>query len=125
MNFIIRWIVTAIAVGVAVWIVPGITTVGPNGTIAIAIGALVLSLVNVSIKPIAQMLSLPITVLTLGIFFLVVNALLVYIGVADYAYQRFFNDLVSGEYVREVVEYHLVNGYHGNAAVLGQARKHD
>ncbi len=76
MNFIIRWIVTAIAVGVAVWIVPGITTVGPNGTIAIAIGALVLSLVNVSIKPIAQMLSLPITVLTLGIFFLVVNALL-------------------------------------------------
>ena len=76
MNFLIRWIVTAIAVGAAVWIVPGITTVGPNGTVAIAIGALVLSLVNVSIKPIAQMLSLPITVLTLGIFFLIVNALL-------------------------------------------------
>ena len=33
MNFLIRWIVTAIAVGAAVWIVPGITTVGPNGTV--------------------------------------------------------------------------------------------
>ena len=76
MNFLIRWIVTAVAVGAAVWIVPGITTVGPNGTIAIAVGALVLSLVNVAIKPLAQMLSLPITVLTLGIFYIIVNALL-------------------------------------------------
>ena len=76
MNFIIRWIVTAIAVGAAVWIVPGITTTGGNATIAIAVGALVLSLINISIKPVLQALSLPITVLTLGIFYLVVNALL-------------------------------------------------
>ena len=34
MNFIIRWIVTAVAVGVAVWIVPGISAVGSNATIA-------------------------------------------------------------------------------------------
>jgi len=76
MSFLIRWLVTAVAVGAAVWIVPGISTVGPNGTIAIAAGALVLALINVSIKPILQMLSLPISVLTLGIFYLVVNALL-------------------------------------------------
>lgn len=76
MKFIIRWIATAIAVGAAVWIVPGITTVGSNATVAVAAGALVLSLINLSIKPILQVLSLPITVLTLGIFCLVVNALL-------------------------------------------------
>ena len=76
MNFLIRWLVTAIAVGAAVWIVPGITAVGENGTIAIAVGALILSLINISIKPILQVLSLPITVLTLGIFYLIVNALL-------------------------------------------------
>ena len=76
MNFIIRWIVTAVAVGVAVWIVPGISAVGSNATIAIAALALVLSLINVSLKPILQLLSMPITVLTLGIFYLVVNALL-------------------------------------------------
>jgi len=76
MSFIIRWIVTAVAVGVAVWIVPGISAVGNNATIAVAALALVLSLINVSLKPILQFLSLPITVITLGIFYLVVNALL-------------------------------------------------
>ena len=76
MNFIIRWIVTAVAAGVAVWIVPGISTVGADSTIAIAALALVLSLVNVSLKPILKVLSMPITVITLGIFYLVLNALL-------------------------------------------------
>lgn len=76
MGFVIRWIVTAVAVGAAVWIVPGITTVGSNGAIAVAVMALILALVNASIKPILQTLSLPITVLTLGIFYLIVNALL-------------------------------------------------
>ena len=76
MNFLIRWIVTAVAVGAAVWIVPGISSVGPNATIAVAAMALILSLINVSLKPILQVLSLPITVLTLGVFYLVVNAFL-------------------------------------------------
>ena len=76
MKFILSWLVTAIAVAAAVWLVPGITTVGDDATIAVAIGALVLALVNVVIKPALQLLSLPITVLTLGIFYLVVNALL-------------------------------------------------
>lgn len=76
MEFVIRWIVTAVAVGAAVWIVPGITTVGANATIAIVALALLLSLINISIKPILQVLSLPITVITLGIFYIVVNALL-------------------------------------------------
>ncbi len=76
MNFIIRWIATAVAVAAAVWIIPGISTVGNDGTIAVVIMALVLSLINISIKPIMQIISLPISVLTLGIFYLIVNALL-------------------------------------------------
>ena len=76
MQFIIRWIVTAVSVAAAVWLVPGIVTVGDNATIAVAVMALVFSLVNVSIKPILQFISMPISVLTLGIFYLVVNALL-------------------------------------------------
>lgn len=76
MKFVIRWIVTAIAVGAAVWIVPGITTTGGDSAIAIAVMALVLSLVNMVVKPVLQVLSLPITVLTLGVFYLVVNAIL-------------------------------------------------
>ncbi len=81
MNFIIRWLVTAVAVGVAVWIVPGIAVAGTTETwVAVAIFGLVLSLINISIKPIMQVLSLPISVITLGIFYLVVNTLMLYIA---------------------------------------------
>jgi len=76
MNFIIRCIVTAVAAAVAVILVPGLSTVGPNATLALAAFAIVLSLVNISIKPIVQLISSPISVLTLGLFYLIVNALL-------------------------------------------------
>ena len=81
MGFLIRWLITAVAVGVAVWIVPGIVIVGGESAwIAIAIFALFLSLINVSIKPLLQILSLPITFVTLGIFYLIVNTLLLYLA---------------------------------------------
>ena len=81
MNFIIRWIVTAIAVAAAVWIVPGIEIVNSGSAwVGIVFFALVLSLINMSIKPILQVLSLPVTVLTLGIFYLIVNTLLLYVA---------------------------------------------
>ncbi len=81
MKFIIRWIVTAIAVGVAIWIVPGIELVGGNEAwVAIAIFGLALSLINISVKPIMQILSLPISVITLGIFYLVVNTAMLYVA---------------------------------------------
>ena len=74
MNFIIRWLVTAIAVGVAVWIVPGMDLLGgTDAWVGIAIFGLILSLINISIKPIMQ-------VITLGIFYLVVNTLMLYIA---------------------------------------------
>ena len=61
MNFIIRWLVTAVAVGVAVWLVPGMEILGgTDAWVGIAIFGLILSLVNISIKPIMQVLSLPI-----------------------------------------------------------------
>ncbi|WP_251211937.1 phage holin family protein [Adlercreutzia murintestinalis] len=81
MNFLIRWLVTAIAVGVAVWLVPGIVIIGGDGAwVAIAIFALFLSLIDISIKPLLQVLSLPVTVLTLGIFYIVVNTFMLYLA---------------------------------------------
>lgn len=81
MMFLIRWLVTAIAAGVAVWLVPGIEIIGGDSAwVAIAIFALFLSLIDMGIKPILQVLSLPITVLTLGIFYLIVNTLLLYLA---------------------------------------------
>ncbi len=81
MSFLIRWIVTAVAVAAAVWLVPGIELIGGDSAwVGIAIFALILSLVNISVKPILQLLSLPITVLTLGIFYLIVNTILLYLA---------------------------------------------
>lgn len=77
MNFVLRWLSCAIAVGIAVWIVPGIYIIGGTSAWApIAICALFMALINISLKPILQILSLPISILTLGIFALVVNALM-------------------------------------------------
>lgn len=73
MRFVGKWLVGAIAVGVAVWLVPGIDVVG--GTVgAAAFTALFLAIVNAVVKPVLQVLGLPITVLSLGLFLLVINA---------------------------------------------------
>lgn len=77
MNFILRWLGCAIAVAAAVWLVPGISVVGSGSTwVPVVVVALILALINVSLKPILQVLSLPVTILTLGIFALIVNALM-------------------------------------------------
>lgn len=77
MNFILRWIACAIAVAAAVWIVPGISIIGGDSAwLPVIAVALFLALINASIKPLLQLLSLPVTVLTLGIFAIIVNALM-------------------------------------------------
>lgn len=121
MNFIIRWIVTALAVGAAVWLVPGIEVVGDTAWVGIVILALVLSLINMSIKPILQILSLPVTVLTLGIFYLIVNTLLLYLaawlanGLFDIGfYIATFGSAFVASIVISIVSA-LVNGVLGSA----------
>lgn len=75
MKFIIRWIITTAAVAAAVWLVPGITTVGGGDAIyALAVMGLALSVVDALVKPIVKVFSLPATILTLGLFLLVINA---------------------------------------------------
>ena len=69
-SFLLHWIVTAIALAVGARIVPGIVV---SSTATLLVSALVLGLVNAVIKPIMVVLTLPITVLTLGFFYLVVN----------------------------------------------------
>lgn len=72
-QFILTWAVTAVACAAATWIVPGMQVMG--GYMGILIFALTVALVNASIRPIMQTVSLPITIVTLGIFHFVVNAL--------------------------------------------------
>lgn len=75
MRFILNWLVTSIAIAVATALVPGIEPLGGGQAwISFAFVGLFLGLVNAAIKPIVSFISLPFTILTLGIFQLVVNA---------------------------------------------------
>jgi len=74
MRFIIRIIITALAVVIASYILPGVNVEG--GLTAFLVAA-VLSLLNAFVKPLLIILTIPITVLTLGLFLLVINALMI------------------------------------------------
>lgn len=81
MNFVARWIATAIAAAVAVFLVPGIEVVGGTSAfIPVVAFALILALIDCTIKPVLQFLGAPISILTLGIFFIMINAFLLYLA---------------------------------------------
>jgi putative membrane protein len=75
MRLLIRWIVIAIALAAAVYLVPGIRVVGETGWISVLLAAAVVGFVNAIIRPVLKFLSCPLIVLTLGLFTLVINAL--------------------------------------------------
>ena len=80
MKFIVRWIVTAVAVAVALNLVGGVILVGGTGWSALAVFALVLAFVDTIIKPVFKILTIPITFLTLGIFYLFINTIMLYVA---------------------------------------------
>ena len=72
-KLLLVWLVNAVALVAVAYLLPGISVAG-FGTALIA--ALVLGLVNAVIKPILILLTLPVTLLTLGLFIFVINGLL-------------------------------------------------
>lgn len=73
MNFFVKWILFALLIMGIAWIVPGIAI---TGFISALIVVVIMSIVNLLIRPIVEFISLPLNVLTLGVFSLVINALL-------------------------------------------------
>ena len=72
MKFFINWATTTFALFCAIWLVPGIqVTGGPYA--APILTALVLAILSQVLTPILQLVSLPLTILTFGIFALIVN----------------------------------------------------
>ena len=74
MNLIIRLLLNALAVFILAHILNGVTVDGYVGAIIVAV---VLALLNLLVKPILVILTLPVTILTLGLFLLVINALII------------------------------------------------
>ncbi len=70
-GFFVRWLIGALGLGLASAVVPGVhlDTVG-----TLLLSSLVLGLVNAIVRPLVLLFTLPLTVLTLGLFILVINA---------------------------------------------------
>lgn len=82
MHPVVRWLINAVALLVAALIVPGIrlaasgTSPGLNEWVTLAIVALIFGVINAIIRPVVVVLTLPLTIITLGLFMFVVNALM-------------------------------------------------
>lgn len=76
-KFIQRWLITTLAVLVAVHVVPGIR-LAENSLWMPFVTALILGILNAFIRPIMMFMALPLLIVTLGLFTLIINALLLY-----------------------------------------------
>jgi putative membrane protein len=81
MNFFTRLLLSSLAVIVATYLIPGIAITGDSLDVFITsvVVAVILSLLNVTVKPLLILLTIPITVVTLGLFLLVINAIIILI----------------------------------------------
>jgi putative membrane protein len=73
MKLLVRWLLLAAALLLVAHVSPGVTVTSFGAALA---GALILGLLNMLVRPLLVLLTLPVTVLTLGLFLFVINALL-------------------------------------------------
>jgi len=96
MNLIIRLVVSTLAVLVAAHLIPGVGVASFTTAVVVAI---VLGILNTFLKPVLQILALPITILTLGLFYFVINVLIIYLAaylVSGFSVDGFIAALLFG-----------------------------
>lgn len=74
MKLILKLLLTALAVFILAYVLPGVNVAGYTTAIIVSV---VLALLNLFVKPILVIFTLPITILTLGLFLLIINALII------------------------------------------------
>ncbi|MFA6306241.1 MAG: phage holin family protein [Patescibacteria group bacterium] len=74
MSIIIKWLVMVLAIMISSYLIPGVVVAGFWAALWLA---LFLGIINVLVKPILILITLPINILTLGLFTFVINALLI------------------------------------------------
>ncbi|MCG9893589.1 MAG: phage holin family protein [Thermosynechococcaceae cyanobacterium MS004] len=78
-RFITTWLITAVSLLITTYIIPGFKV---ESVAAAVIAAVVIGLVSAIVRPVLFLLTLPITILTLGLFSFVVNALTIWVASA-------------------------------------------
>lgn len=79
MRLLLLWILNAVALLAVTYLLPSIQVAGFGSALIAALG---LGLINMLVRPVLTLLTLPLTVLTLGIFYLVLNGLLFWLASA-------------------------------------------
>lgn len=79
MKLLVRWLISAASIMVVAYVVPGFVV---HGIVAALIAAVIIGLVNATLGSIVKLLTLPLTFLTLGLFLLVVNAIMLKVAAA-------------------------------------------
>lgn len=79
MDILINWLIATITVVIAAYILPGVSV---SGFWAAFFAAIAIGLINMAIKPLLIIITLPINILTLGLFTFVINALLIMLASA-------------------------------------------
>lgn len=77
MNLIISWLVNAVAVLITAYVLPGVYLSGFGAALIVA---LILGLLNALVRPLLLLLTLPLNLITLGLFTFVVNAVIILIA---------------------------------------------
>ncbi len=73
MRLLLNWVLSAVAVWIVAQVVPGVHV---NGAVAALIAALAIGLINATIGALLKIITFPLTLLTLGLFWFVINALM-------------------------------------------------
>lgn len=81
-SFIVSTIVTAIALAITVMVLPSVSITGDNQALALVVVSVVFGVVNGLIKPVVKLLSLPISLMTLGLFTFVINGVMLLLTAA-------------------------------------------
>jgi putative membrane protein len=79
MRLLLLWILNAVALLAVTWLIPSIRVEGFGAAMLAALG---LGLINTLVRPVLAFLTLPLTVITLGLFYLVLNGLLFWLASA-------------------------------------------
>lgn len=74
MGFLVKLLITGAAAMIAAYILPGVNI---DGFLTALILALVLALLNAVVRPVLVFFTIPVTVLTLGLFLLIINAIII------------------------------------------------
>ena len=120
-GFILRWIVGALGLWLAAKIVPGIHI---RGIETLLLAALLLGLVNAFVRPLVVLLTLPLTLVTLGLFLLVINAVMfwfVSIFLSGFIVHGFVAAL-GGAVVTGIVSW-LASGFIGGGGRIERIRR--